>query len=66
MNAEKQEKEYDLIERSIRKTGCWKQHLACAECMADTKDWRECQEELRLLRECMLAYSKKKDSNDKH
>ncbi|VDO42413.1 unnamed protein product [Onchocerca flexuosa] len=39
------EEEYDLVERAIRKTGCWKEHLACAECMGETRDWRECKDE---------------------
>ncbi|VBB27243.1 unnamed protein product [Acanthocheilonema viteae] len=45
MEKERLEEEYDFFERAIRKTGCWKEHLACAECMGHTKDWRECQEE---------------------
>lgn len=49
MGDEKTEEEYDFVERAIRNTGCWEQHLACAECMSDTKDWRECQKEVKFI-----------------
>ncbi|KAL3985118.1 hypothetical protein ACH3XW_37310 [Acanthocheilonema viteae] len=60
MEKERLEEEYDFFERAIRKTGCWKEHLACAECMGHTKDWRECQEELHKFRNCMQNYMKDK------
>ncbi|VDK66320.1 unnamed protein product [Onchocerca ochengi] len=52
------EGEYDLVERAIRKTGCWKEHLASAECMSETRDWRECKDEK--FRNCMQTYMKDK------
>ncbi|VIO97764.1 E2IG2, putative [Brugia malayi] len=51
---------YDHFERAIRKTGCWKEHLTCAECMSHTKDWRECKEELQKFKNCMQTYMKDK------
>ncbi|VDK81122.1 unnamed protein product [Litomosoides sigmodontis] len=49
-----------IFERGIRKTGCWTEHLACAECINYTKDWRECKEELEKFRNCVQNYMKDK------
>lgn len=46
MEEKKPEEKYDFFERAIRKTGCWEEHLACAECIGYTKDWRDCKEEV--------------------
>lgn len=46
MREERPEEEYNIFERAIRKTGCWNEHLECAECINLTKDWRECKEEV--------------------
>ncbi|CAG9531611.1 unnamed protein product [Cercopithifilaria johnstoni] len=60
MEKERPEEAYDPFERAIRKTGCWKEHLMCAECIGDTKDWRECNEELQKFRSCMQNYMQDK------
>ncbi|EFO22628.1 E2IG2 protein [Loa loa] len=60
MEKDQPEEEYDYLERAIRKTGCWEEHLACAECMGDTRDWRACKEELQKFRDCMQNYMKDK------
>uniref|UniRef100_A0A915PGT7 RING-type domain-containing protein n=1 Tax=Setaria digitata TaxID=48799 RepID=A0A915PGT7_9BILA len=51
------EEEQDLIERAIRKTGCWEEHLACAECMGYTRDWRQCKEEVTLNCTCFTVHN---------
>ncbi|VDN82691.1 unnamed protein product [Brugia pahangi] len=50
------EEGYDHFERAIRKTGCWEEHLTCAECMSHTKDWRECKEEEAMLSELFAEF----------
>ncbi|KAM3715782.1 Cytochrome c oxidase assembly factor [Dirofilaria immitis] len=60
MEEAKSEEEYDLVERAIRKTGCWEEHLACSECMGETRDWRECKHQLEKFRSCMQTYMKDK------
>lgn len=52
---DKPEEEYDHFERAIRKTGCWKEHEACANCINIMKDWRECKEEVTILRNHFIS-----------
>lgn len=52
------EAEEDRVETLIRRSGCWDQHLAVVDCMAERKDWRQCQEQLNKFRECMVEARK--------
>ncbi|EYB82057.1 hypothetical protein Y032_0368g73 [Ancylostoma ceylanicum] len=45
--------EEDRVEAIIRGTGCWDQHIAVVDCKGDKGDWRECQKEVQLFKECM-------------
>uniref|UniRef100_A0AC35FWS5 CHCH domain-containing protein n=1 Tax=Panagrolaimus sp. PS1159 TaxID=55785 RepID=A0AC35FWS5_9BILA len=54
----KNEQEEDRVEKLIRDSGCWDQHLATVECMSDKEDWRKCQEELNNFRNCMVKNRK--------
>uniref|UniRef100_A0AC34F545 Uncharacterized protein n=1 Tax=Panagrolaimus sp. ES5 TaxID=591445 RepID=A0AC34F545_9BILA len=40
--------EEDRVEKLIRDSGCWDQHLRTVECMSDKEDWRKCQDEMSL------------------
>uniref|UniRef100_A0A914YBU5 Uncharacterized protein n=1 Tax=Panagrolaimus superbus TaxID=310955 RepID=A0A914YBU5_9BILA len=44
----KTEQEEDRVEKLIRDSGCWDQHLRTVECMSDKEDWRKCQDEMSL------------------
>ncbi len=48
-----EDEEEDPVTEMIKKTGCLDQHNAVMECMADHRDWRKCQIEVKLFRECM-------------
>lgn len=51
--AANEEEEEDPVERMIRASGCWDAHVAMGECMAEARDWRKCQREVKQFRECM-------------
>lgn len=53
-----EEDEEDPVEQMLEKAGCAKEHYAVQECMADTKDWRKCQDQVKKFKEC-IAKNKK-------
>ncbi|VDL18439.1 unnamed protein product [Hymenolepis diminuta] len=53
------DEEEDLVIALIKRTGCLDQHNAIMECMYNYKDWRKCQNEVKLFRQCM---SKKEEN----
>ena len=50
------------VEELIRGTGCLDKHHAVQECIAETKDWRKCQEVVQNFRKC-IEEGKKSDQN---
>ena len=50
----------DLVEKSLRANGCWESHVSLSECVADRRDWRACQAEVKELQDCMKKASEKK------
>ncbi|VDM27946.1 unnamed protein product [Hydatigera taeniaeformis] len=50
----------DPVIEMIKRTGCLDEHNAIMECMAENKDWRKCQDKVKLFRDCMS----KKDRKD--
>ncbi|KAJ1545605.1 hypothetical protein HK405_007808, partial [Cladochytrium tenue] len=57
--AEADEDEYDA---RIRRTGCYREHMAMLDCHFATKDWRQCRDEMRQFRECFDRYQARKDA----
>ncbi|KAL7071664.1 hypothetical protein ACQ4LE_009378 [Meloidogyne hapla] len=51
----------DLVEKSLRANGCWETHLILSECVADKRDWRACQGEVKALQDCMKKANEKKN-----
>ncbi|CAI5448801.1 unnamed protein product [Caenorhabditis angaria] len=45
--------EEDRVEKLIRSSGCWDNHISVVDCMGDNGDWRKCQTELQSFKECM-------------
>ena len=43
----------DHVEKMLNKAGCIKEHYAVQECMAETKDWRQCQEHVQKFKQCI-------------
>lgn len=51
--------EEDPVEALIKRTGCLDQHNAIMECMFEHKDWRKCQDKVKLFRQCMTKKEEK-------
>ncbi|XP_030120097.1 cytochrome c oxidase assembly factor 4 homolog, mitochondrial [Taeniopygia guttata] len=47
------EEDEDPLDARIARTGCLEQHRQLQECMAERRDWRHCQQELRAFGACM-------------
>jgi len=59
-NAVEDEDEFDdPVERMLKKTGCLEKHYSVLECIAETKDWRQCQKQVQDFKECMDIHKKK-------
>lgn len=43
----------DHVEKMLKKAGCAKEHYQVQECMAETKDWRKCQEHVKAFKACI-------------
>ncbi|NXF11001.1 COA4 factor, partial [Smithornis capensis] len=43
----------DPLDARIARTGCLEQHRELQECMAEQRDWRHCQPQLRAFGACM-------------
>ncbi|KAI0233688.1 hypothetical protein LSAT2_016090 [Lamellibrachia satsuma] len=56
------EDEDDPLDAAIRKTGCIELHHELQECMADNKDWRQCQSKVVAFRKCMSDYHTKQQT----
>ncbi|KAM7031342.1 cytochrome c oxidase assembly factor 4 homolog, mitochondrial [Passerculus sandwichensis] len=51
-SAEEEEGE-DPLDARIARSGCLEQHRQLQECMAERRDWRHCQEQVRAFGACM-------------
>lgn len=59
-NREITKDEDDPVDEMIRKTGCLDKHYAIQFCMADHKDWRKCQVEVKDFQDCINLYNSSK------
>ncbi|XP_018579431.1 cytochrome c oxidase assembly factor 4 homolog, mitochondrial [Anoplophora glabripennis] len=50
----------DPVEQMLKKTGCIDLHYKVQECIADTKDWRKCQDPVADFKKCMEQYQEKR------
>ncbi|KAK9768236.1 Cytochrome oxidase assembly factor 4 [Basidiobolus ranarum] len=50
--ATEEEEEEDEYELRIKKTGCYDENEALQLCFYDTKDWRQCKDEMEKFRSC--------------
>jgi cytochrome c oxidase assembly factor 4 len=49
----------DPVELMLKKAGCLEKHYKVQECIAETKDWRQCQGHVEAFRICMEEHKKK-------
>ncbi|XP_046426480.1 cytochrome c oxidase assembly factor 4 homolog, mitochondrial [Neodiprion virginianus] len=50
----------DPVDRMLKKTGCIELHYKVQDCIAETQDWRKCQEPVKQFKNCMSNYEKKR------
>lgn len=50
----------DPVEEMLKKTGCMELHYKVQECIAETQDWRKCQDQVRNFKLCMAEHQAKK------
>ncbi|KAI4478017.1 hypothetical protein M0804_012208 [Polistes exclamans] len=53
----------DPVEQALKKTGCIELHYQIQECIAETRDWRKCQDLVKKFRVCMEEYKRKQDTS---
>ena len=46
----------DPVDLMLKKTGCIDFHHKVQECIAETGDWRQCQDKVKEFKECMRNY----------
>ncbi|XP_034949030.1 cytochrome c oxidase assembly factor 4 homolog, mitochondrial [Chelonus insularis] len=51
----------DPLERMLKQTGCIELHYQVAECIAETQDWRKCQDQVQKFKVCMEKYRKSRE-----
>ncbi|VDQ05031.1 unnamed protein product [Trichobilharzia regenti] len=47
------EDDEDPVTSMIARTGCLNEHYAVLECMSEKKDWRHCQDFVKVFKNCM-------------
>ena len=56
--------EEDLVDTLLRRTGCMEHHYAVQACMAESGDWRRCQDRVTEFRQCMENYHRRNREGD--
>lgn len=57
MSAQVGSEDDDPVDAMLKRTGCLHLHHRVQECMAETKDWRQCQDVVKEFKHCMQKYS---------
>nr|XP_033804684.1 cytochrome c oxidase assembly factor 4 homolog, mitochondrial isoform X2 [Geotrypetes seraphini]XP_033804686.1 cytochrome c oxidase assembly factor 4 homolog, mitochondrial isoform X2 [Geotrypetes seraphini]XP_033804687.1 cytochrome c oxidase assembly factor 4 homolog, mitochondrial isoform X2 [Geotrypetes seraphini] len=57
---EEQEEEEDPLDQMIFRSGCAAFHYALQECMSEQRDWRKCQQQVQLFKDCMQEQQKQR------
>jgi cytochrome c oxidase assembly factor 4 len=55
----KNDSEEDPLTLMLKKTGCIDLHYKVQECIAETQDWRKCQDLVKEFKSCMTNYTNK-------
>ncbi|XP_037041718.1 cytochrome c oxidase assembly factor 4 homolog, mitochondrial [Bradysia coprophila] len=56
----------DPVESMLKKTGCISLHYKVQECIAETQDWRKCQDIVKEFKGCMQAYVNQQQNKYSH
>jgi len=55
------DEEEDPLDTMLNRTGCKELHFSLQDCMAEHRDWRQCQHLVKQFRDCMSEYEKRKN-----
>ncbi|KAG6465750.1 cytochrome c oxidase assembly factor 4 homolog, mitochondrial [Manduca sexta] len=55
----------DPVESMLKKTGCLELHYKVQECIAETKDWRKCQDVVNSFKDCIEKHKQEEMSRIK-
>uniref|UniRef100_A0A8C3MDZ6 Uncharacterized protein n=1 Tax=Geospiza parvula TaxID=87175 RepID=A0A8C3MDZ6_GEOPR len=58
--AGEEEEGEDPLDARIARSGCLEQHRQLQECMAERRDWRHCQEQVRAFGACMAQQQRQR------
>lgn len=58
----RQEDIEDPVEEMLKRTGCMELHYQVQECIAESQDWRKCQEQVKRFKICMDEYQRKREA----
>lgn len=53
------DEEEDPVIKMLEKAGCAQAHYAVQECMAETRDWRKCQDQVKTFKDCIAKNQQK-------
>ncbi|CAL7946518.1 unnamed protein product [Xylocopa violacea] len=53
----------DPVEEMLKKTGCMELHYQVQECIAETQDWRKCQDQVKKFKVCMDEYQRNREKS---
>jgi len=54
------DEEEDPLDIMLKKTGCQQLHYSVQDCMAEHRDWRACQQQVKQFGDCMKDYERRK------
>ncbi|XP_076264084.1 uncharacterized protein LOC143198626 isoform X2 [Rhynchophorus ferrugineus] len=60
MSTHGQQEITDPVEQMLKKTGCMELHFKVQECIAESQDWRKCQNQVSEFKKCMQRYQEEK------
>lgn len=64
MSTHGQQEITDPVEQMLKKTGCMELHFKVQECIAETQDWRKCQNQVSEFKKCMAKYQETKQNSE--
>ncbi|XP_017888228.1 cytochrome c oxidase assembly factor 4 homolog, mitochondrial-like [Ceratina calcarata] len=53
----------DPVEEMLKRTGCMDLHYQVQECIAETQDWRKCQEQVKKFKVCMEEHQRNREKS---
>lgn len=56
-----EKEEFDLVDNMIKKTGCAELLYQVQLCVAETRDWRQCQSKVKDFQACIEENKRRKE-----